>query len=64
MVKERAGVKYMVVEREPSSSGEHTMNYIHVVLQNCTLETFIISLTNVTLSYLIKIKNKEDIKYY
>ena len=40
-------------------SGKNTMQYIGDVLQNCTPETYIILLTNVTPINSIKIKKKE-----
>ena len=37
-----------MVTRDLSLGGEHTMQYTDDVLLNCTLETYIILLTNVT----------------
>ena len=47
------GIKYGVTERNLTMGGEHTMQYICALLLNCTLETYWILLTNVTI-----IKNK------
>ena len=38
----------MPMEKDLSLGGEHTIQYIDDVLQNYTVETFIILLTNVT----------------
>ena len=38
----------MVMERDLTWGGEHTIQYTDDVLQNCTPETYIIALTNVT----------------
>ena len=38
----------MVMEGDLALSGEHTIQYSNNVLQNCTPETYIILLTNVT----------------
>ena len=38
----------MVMERDLTQGGEHTIQYTDEVLQNCTTETFIIILTSVT----------------
>ena len=40
--------KYMVIEGNLTLGGEHTMQYRDDILQNCTPETYIILLTNVT----------------
>ena len=37
----------MVTEGDLTWGGEHTIQYTDGVLQNCTLETYIILLTNV-----------------
>ena len=47
------GVKYMVTG-DFTLGVEYTMQHTDDVLQNCTLETYIIILTNVTLINLIK----------
>ena len=49
----------MVMERDLNLNSKHTMQYTHVVLQNCTLETYIILFSNVTPISLIK---KKDLK--
>ena len=38
----------MLMEGDLTLGGEHTIQYTDGVLQNCTLETYIILLTNVT----------------
>ena len=38
----------MVVEGDLTLGGEHTIQYANDVLQNCTLEPYIILLTSVT----------------
>ena len=38
----------MMIERDLTWGGEHTIQYTDNVLQNCTPETYIILLTNVT----------------
>ena len=38
----------MVMEGDLTWGGEHTIQFIDDVLQNCTPETYIIFLTNVT----------------
>ena len=43
----------MVMERDLTLGGKHTMQYTHDVSQNCTLETYILLLINVTLINLI-----------
>ena len=40
----------MVMEGGLTQCGEHTIQYTDDVLQNCTPETYIILLTNVTLN--------------
>lgn len=35
------GVKHVMMEGDLILSGEHTVQYIDDVLQNCTLETYI-----------------------
>ena len=45
----------MVTEGDFTLGGEHTIQYTDDVLQNCTLETYIILLTNVTPVYSMKI---------
>ena len=47
----------MLVERDLSLDGEYTIQYTDNVLQNCTFETYIILLTNVT-SINQNLKNK------
>ena len=37
-----------MIEGDLTLGGEHTIQYTDDVLYNCTLETYIISLTNVT----------------
>ena len=49
----------MVMEGDLTLGGEHTIQYTDDVLQNCTFETYIISLTNVTTINSIKIFLKE-----
>ena len=44
----------MVIEGDLTWGGEHTIQYTDDVLQNCTPETYIILLTNVTLINSIK----------
>ena len=44
----------MVMEGDLIWGGEHTIQYTDDVLQNCTPETYIILLTNVTSVYSIK----------
>ena len=44
----------MVTERDLTLDDETTMQYPDDILQNCTCETYIILLTNVTLINLIK----------
>ena len=46
----------MVTKGNLTLGGEHTMQYTHDALLNCTLETYIILLTNVNLIILIKKK--------
>ena len=38
----------MVMEGDLTWGGEHTIHYINDLLQNCTPETYVILLTNVT----------------
>ena len=38
----------MVTKEEQTQNDEHTIQYTGDVLQNCTLETYILLLTNVT----------------
>ena len=38
----------MLMEGELTSVGEHTIQYTDDVLQNCTPETYMILLTNIT----------------
>ena len=38
----------MVIEEDLTSGGEHTIQYTDDISQNCSLETYIILLTNVT----------------
>ena len=60
------GAKYTVMEEDLTLGGEHPLHYTDDVLQDCTLETYIILLTNVTLINLIKIhstKNKITINH-
>ena len=45
----------MGMEGDLTLGGEHTMQYTDGVLQNCTLKTYMILLTNITLINLIKI---------
>ena len=55
----------MVVEGDLTLGGEHTIQYTDIILQNYTLETYIILLTNIFLINLInikQIKNKVIIK--
>ena len=49
----------MVMEGDLTWSGEHTIQYTDDLLQNCTYETYIISLTNVTSIYSIKKKERK-----
>lgn len=44
----------MVMEEDLAWGGEHTIKYIVDVLQNCTVEIYIILLINVTLTNSIK----------
>ena len=46
----------MATGRPLTLAGEHTMQFIDDVLQNCTLETYIILTTNVTPVNSIKIR--------
>ena len=41
---EGKGVKYIARERDQTLSGEHTMQYAENVLQNSTLEMYILSI--------------------
>lgn len=43
----------MVTERDQTLGGEHTMQCTDDILQNCTLETYVMLLTNVTTKNLI-----------
>ena len=47
----------MVMEGDLTWGGEHTIHYINDLLQNCTPETYVILLTNVTLINSIKEKH-------
>ena len=38
----------MVTKKDLALGGEHTIQYIDDILENCTLETYIILLINVT----------------
>ena len=38
----------MVTKKDLTLGGEHTIQYIDYILENCTLETYIILLINVT----------------
>ena len=49
----------MVMEGDLTCGGEHTIQYTDDVLQNCTLETCTILLTNVTSINSIKNKKKK-----
>lgn len=42
------GVKYVVMERNLTFGGEHTMQYPDDLLLNCTLESCVVLLTNIT----------------
>ena len=42
------GVKCIGMEKDLTLGGGHTVQYTHDILQNCTLGTYIILLTNVT----------------
>ena len=53
------GVKYVMMEGDQSLSGEHTMQYTDVLLQNCIPETDVILLTNVTPINLIFLKKRD-----
>ena len=46
----------MVTKGDLISDGEHTIQYTDDVLQDCTPETYVILLTNVTLINSIKLK--------
>ena len=46
----------MVMEGDLSLGGEQTIQYTDDVSQNCTFETYVILLTNITLIQSIKIK--------
>ena len=49
----------MVIEGDLTWGGEHTIQYTDDVLENCTPETYIILLTNVTpINSIKKKKNK------
>ena len=48
----------MVMERNLTQGGEHTMQYTDDVLQNCAPETYIILLSHVTPINSIKNKDK------
>ena len=51
----------MVMERDLTLGGKHTMQYTDDVLWNCTLETYIILGTNVTqINLIFKIDGKGD----
>ena len=51
----------MVKERDMTWGGEHTtIQYTHDVLQNCTPETYIILLTNVTPINSMKMKKRKN----
>ena len=49
----------MVIEGDLTWGGEHTIQYTDDVLENCTPETYIILLTNVTSINAMKIKKKK-----
>ena len=49
----------MVVEGDLTWGGEHTIQYIDDPLQNCTPETYVVLLTNVTPINSIKIKENK-----
>ena len=52
----------MVTEEDLILSGKHTIQYTGDILYNCTLETYIILLTNITTISLINfLKFKKDI---
>ena len=54
----------MVMEGDLTWGGEHTMQYTDDILQNCTPETYIILLTNVTpMNSVKKNKNKLGMKW-
>ena len=50
----------MVTKDELSLGGGHTVRYTEHVTQKCTLETYIILLTNVTPINLIKSEKRND----
>lgn len=47
----------MMMEEDFTSGGKHTMHYSDNILQNCTFETYIILLTNVSSINKINFKN-------
>ena len=50
----------MVMERDLTWGGEHKIQYIDNVLQNCAPEPCIILVTNVTPTNSVKKQNKND----
>lgn len=54
MVEKGKGIKYTVTKEELTLGDEHTVQYIDDEFQKCTLETYIILLSNVTQINLIK----------
>ena len=48
------------MEGDLTWSGEHTVQYTNDVLQNCEPETYIVSLTNITLINSIKKQLKKQ----
>ena len=53
----------MMIEEDLTLGGEHTVQHRDDVLQNCTHETHIILLTNVTLIHLINFLKEENIAF-
>lgn len=49
-------VKYMVTKEGLTLADKHTMQYSDAVLQNCTLDTYVILFTDVTSINVTKIK--------